>query len=112
MLKGCSLIVFRQALHFSDYHSLKCKNTYYFLGPHNSPLDTDPVLVKGGLGSVEGMEGIWTTLGASFLQSHPSAQHYFLGFKVEDEASGITYATTPIPRGLKEKEEPYPLSVQ
>lgn len=75
----------------------------------------DTVLIKRRnvlFGGGEGVEGLWTALGASFLRSQSGAQQYFPVFKVEDEASCITYPITPLPCGLKLKEETYRLSVQ
>lgn len=113
MRRGCSVIVFRQALPFSD-HSLKIKSLGYFFGPHNSPLDLDPVLMKQGPPCLVVL-GEWRERGQhqGHLSSSPTQvpSYILLGSK-QRLRPRYHLCLTPIPRGLQVKEEAYPLSVQ
>lgn len=69
-------------------------------GPQNSVMDKDPnclVIFWRGAG------GVWTALGASFLQPQPGPQPYFSVFKVDDKASSIPSLPSHVAKNWRRK---------
>lgn len=109
------LIVFIHmfCVYFSDYNRLKYKNTCYFLGPQNSPLDTDPILMKGRMSClVMGRRGKCGGYGGICPPVPDRAPETFSCVQRWGQSCRTACPITPTPCGIKLKEQAYPLSVQ